>query len=177
MTDSFRWLRESVVKLHWQAWKKDSGYNLEAYLKRTKYGYLQGGVKGKATQVFGGRFLCLGAGLGAFGVELVEGQISRAVLRHQLQGGTLRASEQEKWIQSRTVFQDGFDYVRSMNKVCQGKDRLPVVVHIFCTLSYNLEPGEIKTIEKRHKILQFSASGFCACSDFALWETLIKQVL
>lgn len=151
MTDGFRWLRESVVRLHWQARKKDSGYNLEAYLERTKCGYLQGGVKGKATQAFGAPFLllCLRADLGAFRVELTRGQISRALLRHQLQGGTLRASGHEKWMQSRTVFQTGFHYVRSMNKVCQGKDRPLVLVRIFCNLSCNLEPGEIKTILKK----------------------------
>lgn len=60
-----------------------------------------------------------------------------------------RASEHEKWMQSRTVFQAGFHYVGSMNKMCQGKDRPLIVVCIFCTLSCNLEPGEIKTIKKK----------------------------
>lgn len=74
MTDSFRWLRESVVRLHCQA-RKDSGYNLEAYLRRTNYGYLQGGVKGKATQAFAGTFLflCLRADLGTFRMDLMAG--------------------------------------------------------------------------------------------------------
>ena len=97
---------------------------------------MQGGVKGKATQAFGGTFLflCLRADLGAFRVDLMGGQISGAVLRHQLQGGMLRASEPEKWMQSRTVFQAGFHYEGSMNKVCQGKDRPLVVVRIFLYL-------------------------------------------
>lgn len=75
MTDSFRWLRESVVRLCCQARKKDSGYNLEADLGRTNYGHLQGGVKGKATQAFAGTylFLCLRADLGAFIMDLMSG--------------------------------------------------------------------------------------------------------
>lgn len=135
---------------------------MEVYLERTKCD-LQGGAKGKAIRVFGGTFpfLCLRADLGAFRVELMAGQISGVVLRHQLQGGMLRFSEHEKWMQSRTVFQGGFHYVGSMNKVCQGKDKPLVVVCVFCTLSCNLEPGEIKTIKKKGiKLYSFPSLDF-----------------
>lgn len=111
-------MTDSGVRLHWQA-RKDSGCNLEAYLERTKYGYLHGGVEGKATQVFGSTFLfaCLKVDLGFFRAELVGDRIFGAVLRHQLQGVILRDSEHEKWMQSRTVFQARFHYEESINSV------------------------------------------------------------
>lgn len=111
-------MTDGSVRLHWQA-RKDSDCNLEAYLEMTKYGYLHGGVKGKATQVFGGTFLftCLRADLGVFRVELMGDRIPGAVLRHQLQRVILRDGEHEKWMQSRTVFQAGFHYEGSINSV------------------------------------------------------------
>lgn len=68
-------IERKCVRLHCQARKKDSGYNLEAYLGRTNYGHLQGGVKGKATQTFAGTclFLCLRGDLGAFRMDLMAG--------------------------------------------------------------------------------------------------------
>lgn len=138
---------------------------------KAAHGYLQEGVPFRiwrciSFSLFENRFGCFQSGADGRGNRMM--QILRAALRPPFWGGTGNHWSWKMYLKWSGLSRSSFHCRGSMNKVCQRKDRFLVVLHLFCTLSCNLELGKIITVIKMHKNLHPS-------QDFALRFCFVRN--